>query len=223
LKLAVKNGEVDYSYLVSRKNVLRSEIESFAGLDLKGKTKDEVMAFWINAYNLLTLDLILRHYPLKSIKDIRRDKRWFWKGWVISGKKVSLDEIEHQILRPMGDPRIHFAINCASVSCPVLSDKLYDGNDLDIQLTEATRVFLRDQMRGMTFKTRNSFLGFGEPITEVYISKLFNWFAEDFDVIPGGVLGFIRRYATDEMNIKLKGFESSDLRFLSYDWNLNGR
>lgn len=191
--------------------------------NLEGKSAAAVKAFWINAYNLGTLALILKHYPLKSIKDISRSERWLWKGWVFAGQTVSLDEIEHEILRPMGDPRIHFAINCASFSCPVLESRLFVADGLDERLDLATKRFLSDPRRGLKVVEEKSFLGWGEARKVVYVSKLFNWFGVDFVKKDSDILTYISRYVQPETLKVLKKLEASELKFLDYDWSLNGR
>ncbi|MDC1365318.1 DUF547 domain-containing protein [Algibacter sp.] len=108
-------------------------------------TKEDKLAYWINAYNVLTVDLILRHYPIKSIKDIK--KPWDQRYWKLGDKWYNLNEIEHQILRKMNKPRIHFAIVCASFSCPKLQNKAFEPANLYTQLSNATKSFLSDSKR----------------------------------------------------------------------------
>lgn len=132
-----------YTYILK----LMYEHESFKTL-----SKEEKLAFWINAYNAFTVDLILRNYPIKSIKDIKNP--WKQRHWKLGNKWYNLDEIEHQILRKMNEPRIHFAINCASISCPKLQNKAFTPESLDTQLTNATKEFLSDTSKNIISKDR---------------------------------------------------------------------
>ena len=106
------------------------------------RSKEELLAYWINAYNALTIDLILRNYPTKSIKDIKDP--WDQRLWKFGDTWQNLNDIEHKILREMNEPRIHFAIVCASVSCPKLQNTAFTASNLDAQLTNATKEFLAD-------------------------------------------------------------------------------
>jgi hypothetical protein len=138
----VKNAKVDYPGLKKDLKKLNSTITSYKSIDTTKMNQQQKMAMWINAYNLCTLKLIVDYFPLKTINEIPKAKRWKHARWEIAGKTISLDDIEHKILRPMGDPRIHFAINCASFSCPDLSSFEYKAETLDKQLEEAKDQFL---------------------------------------------------------------------------------
>ncbi len=160
------------------------------------------MAFWINAYNFLTIDLIIREDETQSIKNLGGLIFSPWKKhtWRISGKSYTLDHIEHKILRKMGDPRIHFAINCASVSCPDLRPEAYHAGRLD------------DQLRGQTLATlTNATKGLNETDDAIMVSKIFDWFKKDF--YDGDAKAWI------EDNITI----SSDkpIAYMEYDWSLN--
>ncbi len=163
-------------------------------------SKEEKLAFWINAYNALTVDLIIRNYPIKSIKDIKNP--WKQRLWKPVNFDFSLDEIEHEILRNMDEPRIHFAIVCASYSCPKLQNKAFTDNNLDEQLTNATKEFLADE-------TRNK-------ISEksIKISKIFDWFKKDFTQ-DGSLIDFLNKYTDVTISPKAKK------RYLEYNWALN--
>jgi hypothetical protein len=223
LKVCVKAGEVDYSYLKIKEGIVDSRLKQMAKINLDNESLIVRKAFWINAYNLATIKLILNHYPLKSIKDIPSSERWLWKGWDFGGQQWSLDEIEHKILRPMGDPRIHFAINCASRSCPVLRAEFYQPEKLESELDLATRNFLKDPNRGMLLSQRNSFFGWGADTLKVRVSKLFNWFSEDFTQNTGSIIDFLKTYGDKDTISKLHQLSDLDIRYLDYDWTLNGR
>lgn len=173
--------------------------------DLAGVEKK---AFWINAYNILTIDLIIRTQEQESIKNLGSIFSNPWKShdWTINGRKYTLDEIEHQILRPMGDPRIHMAINCASLSCPDLADTPYIASTLDNQLDIQTKLFLDNDTKGM-----NNLTG-----TQVKLSMIFKWFAKDF----GGESGSIKlanKYIASPLS------SESTIEYFDYNWQLNSR
>jgi len=162
----------------------------------------ELMAYWINAYNLLTIDLIIKNNEKESIKNLGSlfSSPWKKHSWKIQGKEYTLDEIEHEILRPMGDPRIHMAIVCASLSCPDLLNEAYNGEKLDEQLRSSTLEFLENEGKGLK-KAGN----------DLVISKIFSWFEKDFGG-EGGVLKFI------EQHTGIKGVIDD---YFDYDWSLN--
>ena len=161
--------------------------------------KNEKLTFWINAYNYFTLVEVYNHFPVKSMEDIG----WKNKVHVIGGGKYSLDEIEHSILRPLKEPRIHFAINCASVSCPSLKAKVYLVEKIEEDLSA---------------QTRNAFLNplhIGVIDGELQMTKLLSWFADDFKVAPyKSSKGFLQKFAPLVFHK-----ETSD--YLDYNWNLN--
>lgn len=163
-------------------------------------------AFWINAYNLLTIDLIIQKNERDSIKKIGGTFGNPWKEthWTIGGADYTLDAIEHKILRPMGDPRIHAAINCASLSCPDLRAEPYLAATLDAQLDDQMRIFLRSEKKGLRRD--------GNALT---VSKIFDWFEKDFKP-SGGVVAFIQRYQPEI------AADATINDYLDYNWNLNG-
>ena len=176
--------------------------------------RDERLAYWINAYNILAIDVVVGSYPVDSIKDVGSFLRPVWKreAGTIGGRAVTLDEIEHRILRPMGEPRIHAAIVCASVSCPPLRREPFRAAGLDAQLDEVTRRWLADPRKGAHI----------DPETRsVALSRIFDWFEEDFAGV-GGVLAFVARHvgADDRRWLEENGDRAS-LRYLDYDWRLN--
>lgn len=181
-------------------------MEELTETDPTRLSKRETLVFWINAYNLLTIDLIIKEKELESIKNLGG---WFsspWKTyhWEIAGKQYTLDEIEHRILRKMGDPRVHMAIVCASVSCPDLRAEAYTVEALESQLNDQCLRFLSNEKKGIQM-TQGSLL----------VSKIFSWFRNDFEAF-GGVPKFIIQY---------RGDLSTDQRIsgsLDYNWNLNG-
>ncbi len=209
LKMHVKHGEkqgvkaVLVDYVAWSKDVNHekavSGMKQFNPVGLKDKDK---MVFWINAYNLLTIDLIVRHGEKESIKNLGNFIMSPWRKfeWVISGQKYSLHEIEHEILRPMGDPRIHMAINCASLSCPDLREEAYSVETLNDQLDSQVREFLNNTSKGLAVN-----------VGTMKISKIFSWFEDDFEN-SGGVRAFINKYRNKTVE---------DIEYLDYNWKLN--
>lgn len=163
-------------------------------------TREEKLAYWINAYNALTVDLILRNYPIKSIKDIKDS--WDQRLWQFGDKWQNLNDIEHKILREMNEPRIHFAIVCASISCPKLQNEAFTASNIETQLTKATKEFLNDASKN--------------EISEDHIklSKIFKWFKKDFEQ-DGDLIDFLNQYS--DVNIS----SSAKKSFKDYNWNLN--
>jgi hypothetical protein len=168
--------------------------------NLKSLNKEEKLSYWINAYNALTIDLILRHYPLNSIKDINNP--WDQRLWKFGEKWLNLNDIEHEILRKMNEPRIHFAIVCASVSCPKLQNEAFEASKLETQLTQTTKAFLADSKRNNI--TEN----------DLELSKIFQWFVKDFKQ-NGSLIDFLNKYSDVKISSKAK------ITYKNYNWNLN--
>lgn len=209
----VKGGVVDYQGLKREEGNLDRYLQVLEKTDSKGLSRNEQFAFYINAYNAWTLKLILTGYPgLKSIKDLGSFFRSPWKKKIarIDGTVMSLDHIEHEILRPrMKDPRIHAAVNCASKSCPPLLSVPYNGKSLDRQLEEQFTAFINDP-------SRNRLEG-----NTLYVSRIFDWYAKDFE---GGTMGFFLKYAKGDFKKRLEENRSQiKIRYLDYDWSLNGK
>ena len=201
-KYVDEKGNVNYSkWLKEGKKELDTylkNLQSFA--PKKNWSKNEILAYWINTYNAFTVQLILNNYPLKSIKDIKNP--WGHNIFFNENKNYSLGDIEHKILRKMGEPRIHFAINCASASCPKLNNKPYTADNIEIELERATRDFLNDTNKNEISENK---LG---------LSKIFLWFEEDFGNREEK-LQFINKYTKIAISNKAK------ISYLSYDWSLN--
>ncbi len=204
----VKLNGVDYKGLKKDPGY----IKLIAGLkvySLKAlNTREEKLAFWINTYNVMAVKMVLDHYPVKSIKDAGGVFSSVWKKKVgqVGGKDVTLNDIEHEILRPMGEPRIHVAIVCASVSCPDLRPEAYKVDQLDKQLDDQMRQFLANSSKGLKVSGK-----------DVSISKIFKWFEEDFET-KGGVNSFLYPYAPKAARPVIK---NASFDYLDYNWNLN--
>ncbi|MFT7226889.1 MAG: hypothetical protein ACI92C_002433 [Neolewinella sp.] len=163
-------------------------------------SRSESMAFWINAYNANTVKLVLKNYPLASIIDLDGGKPWDVKWIEIGGKTYSLNNIEHDIIRPRyKDARIHFAVNCAAASCPPLPNKAFTASNLNSLLASRTKSFVQNG-RYNTITTE-----------KVQVSKIFDWYGEDF----GDLRGFLNKYTRTEISA------STDISFQEYDWALN--
>jgi len=221
LRRYVSHGLVDYAALKRGRSELDgylSSLESLERSDLEAWPRADQLAFWINAYNAYTVRLVLDHYPLRSIRSIgflpgSAFKRKFIPLERVAAGKLSLDDIEHRILREQfHEPRIHFAIVCASRSCPVLRDEAYRGRDLDAQLDEAARAFLRDPARNR----------YDPASRTLSLSSIFKWFRGDFEAAAGTLPAFVARYA-DESTAEALRRSGVHVEFLEYDWSLNER
>lgn len=205
-----ENGQVNYKGIIEEKDKFYEYINLLNNNhpNTKNWTKNERLAYWINAYNAYTVQLIIENYPLESIKDIKNgipfiNSSWDIKFIEIEGKTYDLNNIEHNILRKkFNEPRIHFAINCASVSCPALRTEAYETDKIEVQLEEQARLFLGNN-------TKNKI-----DIDKVELSKIFSWFGKDFKK-DGTLIQYINQYT----NIDIK--EDAEQVFLKYDWNLN--
>ncbi len=177
-------------------------------------TPAEKLAFWINAYNILTIDLVVQHYPVSSIKDVGSFVRPVWdvEAGVVGGKTYTLDQVEQEILRPLGEPRIHAAIVCASISCPPLRREPYRAAALDAQLDDSLRRWLSNPRKGARID-RSSRV--------ITLSSIFKWFESDFER-EGGVLEFLIPYLCDhERSWVITHRNEVRIRYFDYDWGLN--
>ncbi|MDG2150312.1 MAG: DUF547 domain-containing protein [Planctomycetota bacterium] len=222
LRETVSLGVVNYTALAKQRPRLQKYLEELSAIDPNSLDRNAKLAFWINAYNAFTLELILEHLGrIESIKDISSSKRWKDKRWLISGRSYSLDEIEHEILRPMQEPRIHFALVCASRSCPDLQPEAFLPEDLDAQLASATRGFLANPEKGMQTRIEESFFGGKTPT--LLLSRIFDWFEGDFEKNGSEVVDFVLQYApTQEAAFINRNRADLDVEYLDYDWSLNG-
>jgi len=220
-------SEVDYAGMARDHEALQAYLErishvSLAQFDLSS-TRDQ-LAFLINAYNAGTVELVLTEYPnLKSIKDIGSLFRSPWEKEfvVLLGETRSLDDIEHGLIRGSNryeDPRIHFAVNCASIGCPALRNEAYSGAKLDDQLQDQVQLFLSDRSRN---RLQNG---------DLQVSPIFKWYREDFE---RGWMGFQSLQQFFSQQSALLGLSQDEVRrlntgqieieYLDYDWRLNGR
>lgn len=185
-----------------------------AQLPISSYARPEQMAYWINLYNALTVQLILDHYPIKSIRDVDispgffSDGPWGKKLVTIEGEKVALDDIEHQILRPIWrDSRIHYAVNCASIGCPNLQPMPFEAGMLDRQLDDAAMEFVNHRRAVEVNDGR------------IRTSSIYAWFEEDFGGDDRGVIAHLKAFAAPDLAMKLE--ELDRLHDHDYDWRLN--
>ena len=202
-KYVSPSGVVDYSGLKGNSNQLQSYLSELAKETPKSTwSRNEKLAYWINAYNAFTLDLIIKNHPVKSITDLDGGSPWKVKRIELEGKKYSLDQIENQIIRPQfKEPRIHFAVNCAAVSCPTLLNEAFLPEQLNAQLEKQTKKFINNSNFNQI--TAGS----------AKVSKIFEWYGEDF--------GDLKKYLNKYSNSKIG--EGVKIEFNEYNWTLNGK
>lgn len=193
---------------------LKSYLSSLAKTQVSTLNRAEQMAYWINLYNALTIEVVLDHYPVASIRDIDISPGLFGSGpWgkqliAVEGEALTLNDIEHRILRPIWkDPRLHYAVNCASIGCPNLQAKAWTGATLEQMLDQAARQYINDP-RGVTVQNG-----------KVTVSRIFDWFIEDFGGSEKSVLSHLKLYA--EPGLKAQLDQAGGLEDTAYDWSLN--
>lgn len=206
-------GMVDYAGFKAEEAALDQFLDSMANVDIGSLDRQAQKALYINAYNAWTIKLILGKYPdIESIKDLGRLFKTPWEIEFVrlGGRVLTLDDIEHKILRPVfKDPRVHFAVNCASKSCPALLGVPYLPQTLDAQLDQVTKAFINDPEQTY-IKDR-----------VLHLSKIFSWFAEDFGDDPAG---FVLKYAEGGFKQELQDiYPGAKIIYMDYDWSLNGQ
>jgi len=196
------------------KKELDAYLERLQQVEVTGLPRDEQMAYWINLYNALTVQVVLGHYPVKSIREINISPGLFTSGpWgakllAIQGQKVSLDDIEHRILRPLWkDSRVHYAVNCASLGCPNLQPEAYTTERMEALLEKGAREYV-NHPRGVRME--------GDRLR---LSSIYAWFREDFGGTEVSVVRHLEKYAEPGLAKKLKGFPGK-LSY-GYDWRIN--
>ena len=196
------------------KPTLKSYLDDLQQVPVSQLNRNEQKAYWINLYNAATLDIVLDHYPVSSITKVNLASGLFSRGpWEakilkIEGQEVSLNDIEHRILRPIWkDPRVHYAVNCASIGCPNLQDRAYTSKNTEVLLEKGAREYI-NHPRGAAFEGK-----------KLVLSSIYDWFQEDFGGSDQGVLRHLRRYAAPDLAGKLESF-SGRIDY-QYDWSLN--
>ncbi len=196
------------------RQVLQRYLKTLEETTVSTLNRDEQAAFWINLYNALTVEVVLDHYPVASIRDIDISPGWFSDGpWgaklaTVEGEKLSLDDIEHRILRPIWrDPRIHYAVNCASIGCPNLQPEPFSASNRERLFARGARAYV-NHPRGVEVR--------GGRLS---LSSIYDWFAQDFGGSERGVLEHLQQYAAPELAKRLAEFDGSIA--YRYDWTLN--
>ncbi len=195
----------------------RDRLEGYLGqlqsVDPARLTRDQQLAYWINLYNALTVDVVLEAYPVDSIRDIT-DGPLSFGPWdrplaTVAGQRLTLNDIEHRIIRPgFDEPRIHYALNCAAVGCPNLMDRAWEARTLEQDLAAAERAYINEP-RGVRFDDRGGLI----------LSKIYIWFREDFGANEQDVLTYIQTAAAPELRARLQ--EVRRVKAYRYDWALN--
>jgi len=206
-------GYVDYKGFKSEEKALNEYLTVLSKNhpDNSWKRNDR-LAFWINAYNAFTVKLIVKNYPVKSIKDLggsiyKVNTPWDIKFIKIGEEVYDLNNIEHGMIRKeFSDPRIHFAVNCASVSCPKLRNEAYVGTTIEQQLEDQAKYFINNKVKNQIKSTKKAKL-----------SKIFRWYKGDFTSSGMSIVEYINQYA----DVKLEA--DAKIEFLDYDWDLNGK
>jgi len=195
------NGNVNYPGIKADRNFEKYLASLEAAHPDESWSKNDRLAYWINAYNAYTVKLINDNWPVKSIKDIKSP--WKTSFITIEGKTYSLEEIEHNILRKKyNEPRIHFAINCASFSCPKLLNQAFTAKGLEVQLEDVTNAFINDPLRNAI------------SANEVKLSKIFDWFKGDFTK-SGSLKDYINKFSLTKIS------DDQKISYMDYNWNLN--
>ena len=208
------DGNFNYKAMKNDYTWLEKQIDLIENENIENLSKTQLFVFYLNSYNLLTLKNVFIELDKNprwngNTNWFRRLKFFVFRKFPIGGRKISLYTLENKILRKkFKDPRIHFAINCASTSCPVLPAKLFEEKSIDDYLTNLTHSFINNDMH-VKIDNENKILS---------VNPIFKWYKNDFE--PDGVISFISRYREDIERKKLKEFK---LEFLKYDWSLNNQ
>lgn len=213
LRRVLRDGWVDYGALAKDHTDLDRYLAASASARPDEWPRGEQIAFWVNVYNARVLDGVIRRPGLKSVLDVRKvlgipTLGFFRERRVTAGARRSLDDIEHRILRARyAEPRLHFVLNCASVSCPVLPERALAAATLEADLESATRRFLADSTRNRIHGPRG-----------MELSAIFKWYAEDFRKSHGSVEAFVHGHLSPGVAL----IPEQTITYLDYDWALNG-
>lgn len=212
-----ENGVAAIDYAAAKDEggkALNDYIDQLTDVAISDYNRDEQFAYWVNLYNAVTVDVVLAHYPVDSIRDIDISPQWFSSGpWgkelvTVEGEALTLNEIEHRILRPIWeDPRVHYAVNCASVGCPNLQPEAFTAGNTERLLDQGARDYINN-WRGAAFEDG-----------ELIVSSIYDWFQADFGGNQAGVIEHLRNYAEGDLAERLAEREQYDDH--RYDWSLN--
>ncbi len=205
----VDNGHVDYT-AISGAPELAQLLDLVDQTDTYSLGREEKLVFYINAYNLLAVKGIIDGRSPETL--LGRAAFFKFSKYRIGGESLSLYAFEHKRILPLREPRIHFAIVCASHSCPALRSEAYSTADLEAQLDTSARQFLADSSKNQFDKRQRI----------AWISSIFKWFREDFERHSGSLQAYLARYVADPEVAGLLREEAFEVRFLDYDWSLNG-
>jgi len=209
LKAYVSDGKVDYT-AIKADSRFQDYLDYLADTDPESfATRDEKLAFWINAYNALAIKGILDGL---SPDGFFSRISYFKSDHTLAGRKIDLYDLERKIIIPFNEPRIHFAIVCASSSCPTLTTEAYTASSLERQLDMNTRAFINNKMKNQ----------FDQSTKSGRISKIFDWFPKDFEAHSETVQQYLGKYVDDPVVAASLLQNEYKLRFLDYDWTLNG-
>ena len=208
-------NKIDYGNISDPdRAILKSYLKKLQQVSIRSYSKKEQKAYWINLYNAATVDTILDHYPVVSIRAINTSPGifsvgpWGNKNLSVENQKLSLNDIEHRILRPIwNDPRLHYVLNCASIGCPNLAATAFDSNTLESELDKAASDFI-NHPRAVKFENSN-----------LVVSSIYIWFQVDFGDSDQSVISHLKKYANPELKKKL--MDASSIDDDHYDWNLN--
>jgi hypothetical protein len=218
LKEVVRDTRVDYAALKANPSDLRMFLEHAVAVsekEFRAWPESRQIAFLVNLYNAQTLQLIIEHYPVASIKKIGTLLKGPWDQPVVRlfGQTVTLAHLEHEILRKRyKEPRIHFALVCAAIGCPPLRAEPFSADALDRQLEDQGRQFLRDAAKNRLDRKAGV----------LYLSPIFDWFKKDFTDKAGSLQAFVAPYFS-ETDARFLKEQDVEIRFTHYDWSLNDR
>ncbi|MGK0367121.1 MAG: hypothetical protein ACI9QD_000255 [Thermoproteota archaeon] len=213
------SSKVDYKKIKTQTikiDLISNFFEKLTAKEYKSFTKDQKLTYWINAYNFFTIKLVAKNYPVESIKDIRKILSGAFTPWKIDfinilGKEISLDRIEHKIIRKkFKEPRVHFALVCASGGCPPLMNFAFTAKKLEEQLKHVSQNFILDTNKNLLKRDT------------IMLSKIFKWYGNDFNKKYKSALHFIAQIITKDTGIQKRiTTEKIKVDYLDYDWKLN--
>ncbi|MFD2563070.1 DUF547 domain-containing protein [Aquimarina rubra] len=196
------DGKVNYPGFIRDKYLFDKYFKSLAdNYPKEESSKEEKLAYWVNLYNAIAMKMIIDNYPIKSINDL--ENPWKQKQITVNGIKYSLDDIEHTILRKMGEPRIHFLLNCATKSSPKLWNRAYTARNIMTALEDKSHQFINNPAKNVITDEK------------VNVSMVFQWYKDDFN--NGDIVSFINQYSTTKID------KIMDQEYMEYDWSLNER
>ncbi|MDO1500470.1 DUF547 domain-containing protein [Winogradskyella maritima] len=198
------SGLVDYQGFIDDTSKLQTYIDYLGqNTPTNSWSYQEQLAYYINVYNANTIKLIVDNYPVKSIKDVDATISPFLKSFInLGGKELSLADVEKGILQKMNEPRIHFAINCASISCPKLMRDAYTAENVDALMEQAGKEFVNSKENEISSNT-------------VRLSEIFKWYKNDFLTDANSILEYVNRYSDAKIN------PNATVEYIEYNWNLN--